>query len=266
MQNSIQTGQTVEQICLSLGISIERFRKRWERANPDKIRRTFKTMGGRFGKPTQDELGIVLSGLDLGGAKTDVVQYGVTPSEILADKKRVVSKKQTDERHAEIAKEAEPEPVKEPKKSKPFDFENAIVFAASLMITLCSMCLTTFGLWTFSVVAGIILGVMFSAYLAMSVAVARNKNKGDTSESALSTVSWVESGAAVLHTFTFHHYIFEAIKAKTPLKEGEVFVDHWSFWAFSAICAVFAAYISYRAVLTIRQYNAETIEETPKES
>jgi len=249
MQNELKQGQTVQQICLSVGMKLEAFRKRWERANPDKIGRTFKEMGGRYGTPTKTELDIVLSGFSVGAAKTDVVQYGVTPSEILADKKRSESKKRTDEKPAETAKEVEPEVVK----NKPFDFENAIVFVASLMVTLCSMGLTTFGLWTFAGFAGLILGAMFAAYLAASVAVARNKNKGDTSESALSTVSWIEAGASVLHTFTFAHWI----KYQTGLNE-------WYLWAFSAICAAFAAYISYRAVLTIRQYNAETIEETPK--
>ena len=73
--------------------------------------------------------------------------------------------------------------------------------------------------------------------------------KGATSEQALSTVWKLESGAAVLHCFTFWRLLPE-------FPDGAGF-----FVARIILCgtlAGFVAYLSYNAVLTVRDYNAET--------
>ena len=73
--------------------------------------------------------------------------------------------------------------------------------------------------------------------------------KGATSEQALKTVWKLESGAAVLHCFTFWRLLPE-------FPAGE-----WFFVSRIVICTVlagFVAYLSYNAVLTVRDYNAET--------
>ena len=93
------------------------------------------------------------------------------------------------------------------------------------------------------------LGSMFSLFLFATVWIARNKMKGATSEQALKTVLNLEAGAAVLHCFTFWRLLPE-------FPAGE-----WFFVSRIVICTVlagFVAYLSYNAVLTVRDYNAET--------
>lgn len=127
--------------------------------------------------------------------------------------------------------------------------DDIIVLILSGLITVLSIVLTITGLFVFANWAGSILGGMFSLFLFATVWIARNKMKGLTSEQALSTVWKLESGAAVLHCFTFYRLLPE-------FPDGGLF-----FTARIILCgtlAGFAAYLSYNAVLTVRDYNAET--------
>jgi len=141
-------------------------------------------------------------------------------------------------------KQEEKKPKTEPKTG-----EAKTVFYLSISITVISIFLTITGLFVFANWAGAMLGSMFSLFLFAAVWIARNKMKGATSEQALSTVWKLESGAAVLHCFTFWRLLPE-------FPDGAGF-----FVARIILCgtlAGFAAYLSYNAVLTVRDYNAET--------
>jgi len=126
--------------------------------------------------------------------------------------------------------------------------DDIVVLILSGLITVLSIVLTITGPFVFANWAGSILGGMFSLFLFATVWIARNKMKGATSEQALSTVWKLESGAAVLHCFTFYRLLPE-------FPDGGLF-----FTARIILCgtlAGFAAYLSYNAVLTVRDYNAE---------
>ena len=126
--------------------------------------------------------------------------------------------------------------------------DDIVVLILSGLITILSIVLTITGLFVFANWAGSILGGMFSLFLFATVWIARNKDKGDTSEQALSTVWKLETGASFLHCFTFWRLLPE-------------FPGGWFFVARIVICgtlAGYAAYLSYNAVLTVRDYNAET--------
>ena len=122
--------------------------------------------------------------------------------------------------------------------------DDIVVLILSGLITILSIVLTITGLFVFANWAGSILGGMFSLFLFAAVWIARNKMKGLTSEQALSTVWKLESGAAVLHFFTFWRL----------LEIG----DEYFKAAACLFLAGFVAYLSYNAVLTVRDYNAET--------
>jgi len=149
-----------------------------------------------------------------------------------------------------VKTENKPEKKEEKKaKTEPKTGEAKTVFYLSISITVISIILTITGLFVFANWAGFMLGSMFSLFLFATVWIARNKMKGATSEQALSTVWKLESGAAVLHCFTFWRLLPE-------FPDGE-----WFFVLKGAICgtlAAYAAYLSYNAVLTVRDYNAET--------
>ena len=141
-------------------------------------------------------------------------------------------------------KQEEKKPKTEPKSG-----EAKTVFYLSISITVISIFLTITGLFVFANWAGFMLGSMFSLFLFATVWIARNKMKGATSEQALKTVLNLEAGAAVLHCFTFWRLLPE-------FPAGE-----WFFVSRIVICTVlagFVAYLSYNAVLTVRDYNAET--------
>lgn len=169
----------------------------------------------------------------------------VTEKEIeilLADKPKQVAKNLP----AKTENKPEPKERKQPKTAAKSD--DIVVLILSGLITVLSIVLTITGLFVFANWAGTILGGMFSLFLFATVWIARNKMKGATSEQALSTVWKLESGAAVLHCFTFWRLLPE-------------FPDGWFFVARIILCgtlAGFAAYLSYNAVLTVRDYNAET--------
>lgn len=149
-----------------------------------------------------------------------------------------------------VKTENKPEKKEEKKaKTEPKTGEAKTVFYLSISITVISIILTITGLFVFANWAGFMLGSMFSLFLFATVWIARNKMKGATSEQALSTVWKLESGAAVLHCFTFWRLLPE-------FPAGE-----WFFVSRIVICTVlagFVAYLSYNAVLTVRDYNAET--------
>ena len=148
---------------------------------------------------------------------------------------------------AKTEKQEEKKPKSEAKTVAKSD--DIIVLILSGLITVLSIVLTITGLFVFANWAGSILGGMFSLFLFATVWIARNKMKGATSEQALSTVWKLESGAAVLHCFTFYRLLPE-------FPDGGLF-----FTARIILCgtlAGFAAYLSYNAVLTVRDYNAET--------
>lgn len=149
-----------------------------------------------------------------------------------------------------VKTENKPEKKEEKKaKTEPKTGEAKTVFYLSISITVISIILTITGLFVFANWAGFMLGSMFSLFLFATVWIARNKMKGATSEQALKTVWKLESGAAVLHCFTFWRLLPE-------FPAGE-----WFFVSRIVICTVlagFVAYLSYNAVLTVRDYNAET--------
>jgi cation transport ATPase len=143
-------------------------------------------------------------------------------------------------------KQEDKKPKEQPKSGAKSD--DIVVLILSGLITVLSIALTITGLFVFANWAGSILGGMFSLFLFATVWIARNKMKGATSEQALSTVWKLEAGAAVLHCFTFWRLIPE-------------FPAGWFFVARIVICGIlagFVAYLSYNAVLTVRDYNAET--------
>ena len=137
----------------------------------------------------------------------------------------------------------EKQEAKQPK-SEPKTGEAKTVFYLSISITVISIFLTITGLFVFANWAGLMLGSMFSLFLFAAVWIARNKDKGDTSERALSTVWKLEAGAAALHFFTF----WRLLEIR----------DEYFKAAACLFLAGFVAYLSYNAVLTVRDYNAET--------
>lgn len=129
------------------------------------------------------------------------------------------------------------------KKSEPW-----FVLWVPILITLSSVTLTVTGLFVFAQWAGGLLGAMFSLFLFTAVMIARDNMKGDTSEQALKGVLRLEIGAAALHCFTFWRLL-------PQFPDGQYFF--YSRVAACVILAGFAAYLSYSAVLTVRNYNAE---------
>jgi len=162
---------------------------------------------------------------------------------LLAEKPKSEANKKPKTLPAKTEKRTEKQEEKKPK-TEPKNGEAKTVFYLSISITVISIFLTITGLFVFANWAGFMLGSMFSLFLFATVWIARNKMKGFTSEQALSTVWKLESGAAVLHFFTFWRL----------LEIG----DEYFKAAACLFLAGFVAYLSYNAVLTVRDYNAET--------
>jgi len=162
---------------------------------------------------------------------------------LLAEKPKSEANKKPKTLPAKTEKRTEKQEEKKPK-TEPKNGEAKTVFYLSISITVISIFLTITGLFVFANWAGFMLGSMFSLFLFAAVWIARNKMKGLTSEQALSTVWKLESGAAVLHFFTFWRL----------LEIG----DEYFKAAACLFLAGFVAYLSYNAVLTVRDYNAET--------
>lgn len=127
--------------------------------------------------------------------------------------------------------------------------ERAAMIVLPGAVTVVSIGLTLFGLNYFAQEPGLMLGIMFGLVLFSAMIVARNPMKGDTSEQALSTVFWMEFGAFFLHCFTFY--------AKLPHPSVSPEWDWAVRAALAAPCAGFASFLSFRAVVMVRNYNAE---------
>lgn len=134
-----------------------------------------------------------------------------------------------------------------PEKNSANNAEGIILFYSPFAVTLVSIALTCCGLFMFAGWYGAGLGSMFGLFLFSAALVARNAEKGDTSEAALKTVLHLELGACLLHPFTFYHSF---------LKMG-VSGEWWVLVGAAAVCSGFVALISYNAVMLIRNYNAE---------
>jgi len=135
----------------------------------------------------------------------------------------------------------------EPAKSTANKTEGIILFYSPFAVTLVSIALTCCGLFMFAGWYGAGLGSMFGLFLFSAALVARNAEKGDTSEAALKTVLHLELGACLLHPFTFY---------RSFLNMG-VSAEWWVLMGAAAVCSGFVALISYNAVMLIRNYNAE---------
>ena len=118
-----------------------------------------------------------------------------------------------------------------------------IIFALSLGVTGASIFLVALGMWYAAGIYGATLAFAFAAYMAASVVVARDKNKGDTSSEAVNNVLSMELGAAFLHFYTFTKVLNVD---PLPIK-----------YAAAALFAMFIAYASYKSIILIRNYNAE---------
>ena len=174
----------------------------------------------------------------------------LSPEMITALSKEKAASAEKPERGEKIVKLSEQKPVVSkgmpPVKKPKTDW---FVFWPSLFITAASILLTITGLFVFAHWAGGLLGLMFALFLFIAVMVARDRMKGDTSKAALLGVLRLELGAAGLHCFTFWRLL------------PEFPAGAWFFAARIALCislAGFAAFLSYSAVLTVRNYNAET--------
>ena len=141
------------------------------------------------------------------------------------------------------------EQPKDTEKTTPQWLEKYAMIVLPGAVTVVSIGLTLFGLNYFAQQPGLMLGAMFGLVLFSAMIVARNPMKGDTSEQALSTVFWMEFGAFFLHCFTFY--------AKLPHPSISPDWD-WAIRAtLAAPCAGFASFLSFRAVVMVRNYNAE---------
>ena len=129
--------------------------------------------------------------------------------------------------------------------------EAQVLFFAPLAVNVLSIALTIAGLRLFFKNYGFALGCMFGLMLFCAVVVSRNSKKGDTSGNALSTVLYMELGACILHPFTFYSQLSEN-------------TNIWLSIGAACIAASFVAFLSYRAVLFVRNYNAEQINEGNK--
>lgn len=131
--------------------------------------------------------------------------------------------------------------------------EAQVLFIGPFVVNLLSIALTVWGLYLFAGFAGVLFGAMFSITLFTAVIVSRNASFGATSESNLETVLYMECGALLLHPFTFYNALPD--------------VNVWLRVGASLVMSGFVAKLSYNAVLTVRNYNAEKrqLEEEKKQ-
>lgn len=168
-------------------------------------------------------------------ARVPVLNEKTAIAELVSDDAQIVPQKSPRKAQAE------------PAKSSANKAEGIILFYSPFAVTLVSIALTCCGLFMFAGWYGAGLGSMFGLFLFSAALVARNAEKGDTSEAALKTVLHLELGACLLHPFTFYHSF---------LKMG-VSAEWWVLMGAAAVCSGFVALISYNAVILIRNYNAE---------
>ena len=129
------------------------------------------------------------------------------------------------------------------------NWEELAVVAGSTVVTVASVLLTNFELTSLAGHFGLALGVGFAAYLFLTVVVARNRMKGNTSARALKTLLHCEILAGVLHAFNFNRQLAEEIP------------NQWACLLAAVLLAVFMVFISYESVLALRNFNAEVAEE-----
>lgn len=156
----------------------------------------------------------------------------------------IISVPQTQNDLTEIA-----QPQNESANAKPQNakgFEAQVLFYAPFAVNIFSIALTVCGLYKFAQNFGVILGVMFSLTLISAVIVSRNNMKGDTSETALKVVLYMEIASCLLHLFTFY----------SVLPTADILGFDYRA-VFAALMAGGAAYLSYNAVKFVRTYNAE---------
>ena len=234
------SGVSIRTMCETPGVSLSTVSRTWNRRQ--------KTHPAIFGKfdcdlvPTAEQVALIPMlakangvGVKKAGVKWAAVAYAVP----------------VQQPRQEVAQKAKAAPAK-----KPTDW-NAVIEKSTMllfpgMVTIASVILTICGLYMFAAWAGGILGAMFGLVLVSAVVVARNRMKGGTSQQALDTVLWMEIGAFFLHCFTFH--------ALLPAVPGSfsLFIELGS----AAVCAGFASFLSYRAVIMVRNYNAEVDDES----
>lgn len=130
----------------------------------------------------------------------------------------------------------------EPQTAQPSEGKWVTMF--TLLVNVFSVGLTIYGLYYFAGWPGVLLGVMVALSLLAAVLVSRNRQKGDTSASALKTVLYMEIGATALHSFTF----YSALPDTAPV---------WFRVLASVSLSAFTAFLSYRAVVFARNYAAE---------
>jgi len=231
-------GMSVREICEANGLKIDSVRKRWNDRREENPQ-----MFPPFSKdivPTPGQVAQIKSLASLQGLKVVKPKAKSVPAIQVAQQPR-----------QEVAQKAKAAPAK-----KPTDW-NALIEKSTMLlfpglVTIASVILTICGLYMFAAWAGGILGAMFGLVLVSAVVVARNRMKGGTSQQALDTVLWMEIGAFFLHCFTFH--------ALLPAVPGSfsLFIELGS----AAVCAGFASFLSYRAVIMVRNYNAEVDDES----
>ena len=234
------SGLTIADICKAHGLDPDSVRKAWGRAK-DKgadLRPFSRTLA-----PTDAEVTNVSALAEvLGKTVQPVKRVGALPVKAVA----------VEQPRAAVAAQPKAETQKQPKqadKTTPQWLEKYAMIILPGAVTVVSIGLTLFGLNYFAQQPGLMLGIMFGLVLFSAMIVARNPLKGDTSEQALSTVYWMEFGAFFLHCFTFY--------AKLPHPSVS---PEWD-WAIRAAlatpCAGFASFLSFRAVVMVRNYNAE---------
>lgn len=111
-------------------------------------------------------------------------------------------------------------------------------------ITAVSVALTSVGLYQLCGVPGILLAVMVSFYFWFSVWVACDNMKGDTSQSALDRLLYLELALVALHSYTFYN----------------VLPKEWPFWCMVTVSiglSLIVPFVSYTAVQMLRSWHAE---------
>lgn len=224
------SGMTIADICRETGKSSDTFGKGWRRAYArGLVSRPFSASL----VPTAKEVSAVSA---LRNALGGVADPKPKPA------KRSVAA-------AQVVPESGPRTTAKPAKRLADDWgESLAMLIFPSIVTALSVALTVCGLFMFAQWAGALLGSMFGFVLVCAVIVARNRMKGATSEQALNTVFWMELGAFALHCFTFY-------KLMPAFPEGL----WWQMLhgALAAACGGFASFLSYRAVIMVRNYNAE---------
>jgi len=233
-------GATIADICRTTGKSSDTFGKGWRRAVAKGL--VFRPFSTSL-VPTDLEAANVPALAKAMGKSAQVAQRATASpvKAVTVAQPRAVAATQPRVEVAKATEKAEGVAVQW--------LEKAAMIILPGAVTVVSIGLTLFGLNYFAQQPGLMLGAMFGLVLFSAMIVARNPMKGDTSEQALSTVFWMEFGAFFLHCFTFY--------AKLPHPSVTPEWDWAIRAALAAPCAGFASFLSFRAVVMVRNYNAE---------